>query len=486
MAFDEFLTYYSIFIIFVSAAYVGLQLRNHADGVQRALMFGLIWGCGPRLFNYSLLDEIVLLIVSGYMWLFRRRELWFIVKGLRHNPIYWMPTIFCLFLALHSLFSLFFLADLRMMKWTLVFGAAPFIIALIPRWLSGRDTSNDGSVRFVLLHLHLYFTAYISQGILGEFLIGDWGRFHTQDTLWQGSSLAIMPVVSFFAACYFLPERLIGKWQNKLYFGLLISFCSFFFDSRIMQLLLMCCPIAGFFLYWRAWRQWTAILVAFTCCFFLNVTIDNHNVKIKKYVTTIWESVPPEETLSLRVGKQKRPHVDALAFGLSELVGSANVINPLENDVDRMLQLEAGYAKFISANMLQKVLGTGFYTHRYEIGYIVNMKYKESLPGLSGVSLAPSEQDKSKLVFRTTAMAGYLIDTGLLGIVLLGLTLISAVYFAVFNGVQTLLAGGTFSVIALAWTYSNYSLENVLWFLIMFIVTGICRQSEKIVPDKMV
>ena len=79
-------------------------------------------------------------------------------------------------------------------------------------------------------------------------------------------------------------------------------------------------------------------------------------------------------------------------------------------------------------------------------------------------------------------MTGYIIDTGILGLVLFGMVLLSAVYFAMYSGVKTFLSGGICMSIALAWTYSNYSFENVLWFLLAFIVTGICKQSGDIAP----
>ena len=251
--FEGFLAVQSILILAVSAIYVFWELRNRPDGVQRVILFGLIWGCGPRVFGYSLLDEIVLSLVSAYMLLFRRDELRAIVQGLRRHKIYWMPTVLCLFLAVHSLFSLVILEDPRMIKWTLVFVTVPFVVALVPRWLSGRDNPDGAPVKFVMAHLSLYFLAYISQGVAGEIFIGNWGRFHTQEVYWQGSSLAVMPVMLFFACSFFFPEQYLGRWLRMFYFFLMLCFSAFFFDSRIMQLLLVCCPLAGLVV-WRTYH----------------------------------------------------------------------------------------------------------------------------------------------------------------------------------------------------------------------------------------
>ena len=180
---------YSVFIVAAAAIYVFWELRNRTDGVQRAILFGLIWGCGPRVFTYSLLDEIVLSLVSAYMLLFRRDELRVIMQGLRRHKVYWMPTVLCLFLAVHSLFSVAILDDPRMVKWTMVFVAVPFIIAFLPRWLSGSGNPDGPPVRFVMVHLSLYFITYILQGVVGEIFFGSWGRFHTQELYWQGLPL---------------------------------------------------------------------------------------------------------------------------------------------------------------------------------------------------------------------------------------------------------------------------------------------------------
>lgn len=481
--FDSFVAYYSVSVIAASALYVGWQLRNHADGVQRVLTFGLVWGCGPRLFGYSLLDEIVLTVVSAYMVLFRRRELWTITNGLRQNPVYWMPTVFCLFLACHSLVSLFVLNDPRMVKWTIVFAATPFMIALLPRWLSGRDALDRVPSRFVSVHIYLYFTAYIFQGVLGEFFIGDWGRFHTQEIYWQGSSLAVMPVMVLFATCFFFPEQYLGRWQDKLFLGFILSLCSFFFDSRILQLLLICAPVAGLFLYWKGYRHWIAMLASFACCFLLNVTIVNKDIDIKRYAISVWEEAPPEVAKGYLSGTQKLPIIDALEEGVVSLTKSANLVKPLENDIDRKVQLEAGVELVTRReSTLQALFGTGFYTHRYEIVDIMQNKYAEARLGSVGLPSDVGADDKARPVFRTTAMTGYITDTGILGLVLFGMVLLSAAYFAMYAGVKTFLSGGICMSIALAWTYSNYSFENVLWFLLAFIVTGICKQSADIAP----
>ena len=243
------------------------------------------------------------------------------------------------------------------------------------------------------------------------------------------------------------------------YFFLMLGFCAFFFDSRIMQLLLLCCPLAGLVVYWKGYRNWAAMLVAFLCCFYVNVTL---------------------------YGDQKKDAFEAIVFGFKSLSQSANVIDPMVNDIDRMLQVSAALEASAShRNILGRVLGTGFYTHRYEIGYWVEQKYAEALPGFSEASLAGDFGGGSRPIFRTTALAGYIIDTGILGIALISMVLFSVVYFALGTGVREFLAGGICTSLALAWTYSNFSLENALWFLLMFIVAGLCRQSGSVTPSNL-
>jgi len=115
----------------------------------------------------------------------------------------------------------------------------------------------------------------------------------------------------------------------------------------------------------------------------------------------------------------------------------------------------------------------------------VKQKYMEALPGFSESSLATDFQDGSRRVFRTTALAGYIIDTGILGLLLMGVVLFSATYYALESGARVFLGGGICTFLALAWPYSNFSFENVLWFLLMFIVTGLCRQSGNLIPQKL-
>ena len=68
---------------------------------------------------------------------------------------------------------------------------------------------------------------------------------------------------------------------------------------------------------------------------------------------------------------------------------------------------------------------------------------------------------------------------------LLGVVLFSATYYALESGARVFLSGGICTSLNLAWTYSNFSFKNVLWFLLMFIVTGLCRQSGNLIPAKL-
>ena len=157
----------------------------------------------------------------------------------------------------------------------------------------------------------------------------------------------------------------------------------------------------------------------------------------------------------------------------------------MANDIDRKLQVSAAVeVSLLNRTSLVRFFGTGFYTHRYEIGHWVKQKYTEALPGFSESSLTDF-QDGSRRFFRTTALAGYIVDTGILGLLLMSVVLFSVTYYALESGVRVFLGGGICTYLALAWTYSNFSFENVLWFLLMFIVTGLCRQSGSLIPSKL-
>ena len=537
--FEDYFSFQSIFVLGASVIYVFWQLRSRPDGVERVVLFGLIWGCGPRVFSYSLLDEIVISLITAYILIFRREKLRAFAGALRRNKIYWMPSILCLFLALHSLFSLVVLKDPRMVKWLVVFVSAPFVIWVIPRWLSGQNNSDKSPVGFVMSHLYIYFVAYILQGLAGEIYFGEWGRFQTQDLYWQGSSLAVMPAMLFFAACYFLPKQFMHEWKKTLYLGVLLAFCAFFYDSRILQLLLVCCPVAGLIIYAKGYRHWIAIFGSFVAAFVGNVYFDNYDISphyyvksLKKrmgydeaiyasfrycieYVGTVrnvpyWQCEPkptPSTTNTLGItnklnvvhrekqikkadvtflgtiitnpvfGEAKKSNYEALEFGVSSLSNSVNIINPLENDFDRSLQLMAGIeATLGSPRKLVSIFGTGFYTHRYTIGPLIIEKYEKGLPGYPNQVTQKDHTEEATPIFRTTAMTGYIVDTGLTGICLFCMAVFSTAYFALRIGLRPFIAGGCCAFISFAWTYSNYSFENALWFLLMFIVVGFSEE----------
>ena len=121
-----------------------------------------------------------------------------------------------------------------------------------------------------------------------------------------------MPVMVFFACSFFFPEQYLGGRFRIFYFSLLLGFCAFFFDSRIMQLLIICCPLAGLVIYLNGYRHWVAMLVAFICCFYVNVSFYNNDVDIRAYVNAVWEKAPPEVAMSKLFGEQKMGSLEAL------------------------------------------------------------------------------------------------------------------------------------------------------------------------------
>ena len=404
--FEKFFEFPIDSILGASAIYVFWQLRSRLDGVERAVLFGLIWGCGPRVFSYSLLDEIVISLIAAYILIFRRDKLR-AFAGRCDETKYSGCRPSSSFLALHTLFSLVVLEDPRMMKWLVVFVSAPSSFGLCHGGYL--DRMIDGPpVGFVMSHLYIYFGAYILQGLAGEIYFGEWGRFQTQDLYWQGSSLAVMPVMLFLQPIIFYLKQFMHEWKKTLYLGALLAFCAFFYDSRILQPLLVCCPVAGLIIYAKGYRHWIAIFASFLVAFVGNVYFDNYDVSPHLYVKRLkanlgydreeirsankvssvrfcieyvkissddlfWECEiksnmsasestsnklvsafyqkeiqRPDRTIfetviTTRVmGKPKKGNYEALKFGAASLSSSVNLIHPLQNDFDRSLQLIAG------------------------------------------------------------------------------------------------------------------------------------------------
>ena len=72
-------------------------------------------------------------------------------------------------------------------------------------------------------------------------------------------------------------------------------------------------------------------------------------------------------------------------------------------------------------------------------------------------------------------MTGYIVDTWPTGMSVLYGCIFNG-HFALRIGLRPFIAGGCCAFISFAWTYSNYSFENALRFLLMFIVVGFLKR----------
>ena len=76
------------------------------------------------------------------------------------------------------------------------------------------------------------------------------------------------------------------EWKKTLYLGVLLAFCAFFM-IHILQLLLVCCPVAGLIIYAKGYRHWIAIFGSFVAAFVGNVYFDNYDISPHYYVKSL-------------------------------------------------------------------------------------------------------------------------------------------------------------------------------------------------------
>lgn len=357
------------------------------------LIVGNMFGNGPRFYHYLFLDEAITgaALVGAFMT---------IVAGRRvssnppvgnklasiHNMVYWVWLVYMLVLS-----SVGMSEDPRVIRWVL------FYLMLGGCWFLARDErfrfpEPPRAMRLILVGAIAAFAAYLIQGVYSENALDEsFSRFASQDYLWAGSAYATFPIaLGMPAAVLFLKDRsYVHKVLSWVALSLFMA-AGFYFLSRIVWLV-MAAYLAtnperiGL-------RRAMTMSAAFLMLFVLAGPADTANLG-----PFFSELLAPSLALSSR---------------------------PEDSDLTRNLQLVAGY-ETISENWLTAFTGSGIYTNRNRIApHIERLQaiYLERGFALSNVidrEAAPSNSELGRPVYRTTGLPALLIDTGIIGLLLL-------------------------------------------------------------------
>lgn len=407
-----------------------------------ALLVVNIFGNGPRIKGYMILDEIFtgFIVLGAFV-----RIVVYCADRKVDRPNNAQRAIYMVwvgYMVVESLVGIVVNQDLRLVRWVgfyMLLGALSSVVHFrgseFP-FPSGRQTAL-----IVVVTTTVYYVFYLAQGAIVETLLGVHGRFLTQEYYWSGSAYAVFPTLLATPAAIFLlsdPNRWvrIAAWTVLVQMMLI----AFYFDSRISWAVLL--GVMG--VCWRYFRLRRAVpLVAGFLCLSA-VYLGDLSVGLPRF--------------------------------FEELGTTAGALwAPGKSDVGRVLQLRAGINTAI-ADSTSFFFGAGVYSHRYRIVPYIQDLIHWYMPDQDFIM--PGTRDDSgpeTVIFRTSGFPALIVDTGVIGIGLLLLVVLFAARNVLMSETRTRTPLFAVLILALLWLLSNNILDIVM-FHMLFMPRGLIEQ----------
>ncbi len=401
------------------------------------LIYILVIGNGPKLFNYNILDEIgISFLVILSMCILKGN---FIVipkiNNLKFIEFLWIS--FCFYNIILSLIGIVYLDDFRVIRFT-VFYLNLYLLFIILK--CHNDTFELPKVEKLIYHLVLssliLLLLYIIQGFFFEnyLNIGINGRFDSQNYFWSGSSYTlfhlavVLPLIFYSSLCNVLKPHFI-----KINI-LIIIFTGFYFYSRSV---------------------WVSILVPlFLHLYFIKIKILFFLLVV--FLSLFYFFMPD--------------FFENLDEFLKSILSMFNFFkSPSESDATRNFHFQA----MLNTNqsLLNILFGNGIYTHRY---LIAEEYYKILLNNLDLVNLnswvgenGSQIEIKVDSFVRTTSLPALFFDSGLIGIFFHIIFFLNLFYLAIYENIRKIILVVSTIILLIIWFFISNILDIILLYLIL-------------------
>jgi len=243
-----------------------------------------------------------------------------------------------------------------------------------------------------------------------------------QGWIWAGTSAAIMPAFVVFPALVMLFN--INNYPRMKKYGLLcvyvlICMVSFYYQSRSLWLSLFAFVLICF--YAISWRKAALLLFIFL---FLVVSMPwdkDSRLTGTSGLDALTDGLKNLSSMEYIQYKLNRFALSSGGDSISRIIGvdTYSIFNTqytpatpaiAVHDLDRYLATKAAVDYLLSSNLMNKAIGYGFYTHRYNL-----------IPSFQEVARTENyawPERYSKIV-RTAAFNGMLVDGGIVGMLFL-------------------------------------------------------------------
>lgn len=376
---------------------------------------GIILTSGFMINGHALVDEILLAaaLFSYFLRLVLKKDHQIkFLKSLKDYEFakFFYPAVamFLLFFIIQCLRGAFYLDDPRMIRWIGFFGMLAVLAILL---VAERQKINQvENIRLIWLSSAATYVIYLIYGLTSEYIFGVW-RYYLQGYIWIGTSAMFVPLMCYLFSVQLMLNKIELTRVDKYLIcaaHFIVCINAFYYESRSSQILITVFTASSFLL---AFPKQIFIKVVCGLLFLLAITLDDiakHNdvslTQIKpSFVESIVSYLPIEvKNTSKGVSRNSQENLYEFKFGLPKL---AKFTDP-ERILMPLAAIEVAKSDLVSA-----VVGSGWYTSRYEI----KVKAIEILKG-HGLSTGHIVDGKPTQV---SGFVGLLVDTGLLGVIIL-------------------------------------------------------------------
>lgn len=367
---------------------------------------GLIQGPG-----YALLDEFLMLfiIVAIILAALKKRISW--DSANIRTAVFIITTILLGYLLIHSLFSVYIFNDIRLLRWTLLYSS--LLILFIIAQLSTLPKPDILSVaKIICVSGSIYLGLYALHWIIMEKVLGlHWGDF--QAISWSGSTYAL------YVCSAIIPSSVIvikHQPRSQKYLGFIAFFCiclaANLYDSRMVIIsLLLACILSLFYL-----KKKHAILLI---TMYLLISIGPMN--IFSTFNMILESI-------------------------------LMPVSPRISDRDRYDHAHAAMTALKSGSLTQMVFGYGEDRHKKTLSTTAEL-------------LKYGENHHEKDIVRSCAFTAFVINQGIIGLVLICFLCIINLYFLVSEQHYIVVP---FYCLSLIWSMTTDYRDIIFVYLMLF------------------
>ena len=542
---------YHIIIALILSFLSAYILRKDLNNFIPIILFINIFGNGPQVLGYYFYDEFLTMIACAFYLFFniKYNGLSSLIKSIKKIPKsnVLMILIFSAFMSIQSLRGVLINDDIRIFRWVLFYlGLVPLYFSIFI-CISNFNFRNTQLFNKILIFLLSYMVLNLFIGIYFEYNFEN--KFTSQEYFWAGTSYAFYPILIGLIATYSCFQN--NGRRKSLFFGLFLFgflvFMGMYYDSRTIQISTLI--FAGSFVLTKQYRITIILILIYAIVVATDITFNHTWIKgtfsndeqgsplisygqeeaplliqeskvivessneieihfdsseiteLKSEDTEKQATNGMEETgiySSLETKKQllkktlvidKNYILEDLKMYLTHniLRSFSSIIKPNTSDFTRSLQFQATLKILRNNTLVNKLFGSGIYSHRYVLvslmqeNYDNNFKKIKKFEDNNQLAESRSDLENELTIFRTNSLNAIIIDVGIIGLLLTVAMFVMSILYLLRTSLVNKYQASIFIIISFFWMF--FSNVSDIYLFYIFLVPGfiaqILRQNKK-------